>query len=147
AHENPQAVWTGSTNWTPTGLCTQINNGLLIRDEKVAQVFLDQWNLLKDSGSSFPPGLVTHNSTSQKPEDSVTVWFSRTKNRVDLDALNAEVQKAQEGILFLMFMPGASGVYSSIASRMSNPRLYIRGAVSELPTGAQDESQVSVNLV
>ena len=23
----PQAAWTGSTNWTPTGLCTQLNNG------------------------------------------------------------------------------------------------------------------------
>src|SRR5215468_2828281 len=26
--KNAQAVWTGSTNWSPTGLCTQINNGI-----------------------------------------------------------------------------------------------------------------------
>src|SRR5262249_49460632 len=28
----PTTVWTGSTNWQPTGLCTQVNNGLLIDD-------------------------------------------------------------------------------------------------------------------
>src|SRR4029077_8997958 len=35
--KRPRAVWTGSTNWSTTGLCTQVNNGLLIEDNKVAQ--------------------------------------------------------------------------------------------------------------
>ena len=39
ARQNPQAAWTGSTNWSPTGLCTQINNGILIHDIGVAQDF------------------------------------------------------------------------------------------------------------
>ena len=43
----PVAAWTGSTNWTPTGLCTQVNNGLLIEDPAVAQVYLDQWHRLR----------------------------------------------------------------------------------------------------
>ena len=42
----PRAVWTGSTNWAPTGLCTQVNNGLLIEDPDVARVYLDQWHAL-----------------------------------------------------------------------------------------------------
>lgn len=29
------ATWTGSTNWTPTGLCTQLNNGLLIDEAHI----------------------------------------------------------------------------------------------------------------
>jgi hypothetical protein len=28
----PMSVWTGSTNWAPTGLCTQVNNGILIEN-------------------------------------------------------------------------------------------------------------------
>jgi phosphatidylserine/phosphatidylglycerophosphate/cardiolipin synthase-like enzyme len=150
ASEQPQSVWTGSTNWTPTGLCTQINNGLLIQDEKAARIFLDQWNLLRESGRSFPPGLVAHNSTPKQPspgDDSITVWFSRTNRQVDLDALNEEVKGAEEGILFLMFMPGAAGLYSTIAARSQEPALYVRGVVSELPREGGDESQVSVNLV
>src|ERR1700722_2421578 len=30
AHGKPLMVWSGSTNWTPTGLCTQMNNGILV---------------------------------------------------------------------------------------------------------------------
>jgi len=30
------AVWTGSTNWTPTGLCAQSNNTLIVESESIA---------------------------------------------------------------------------------------------------------------
>src|SRR5262249_51100891 len=33
--KKPVIAWTGSTNWAPTGLCTQVNNGLLINDSDV----------------------------------------------------------------------------------------------------------------
>jgi hypothetical protein len=36
----PVSVWTGSTNWAPTGLCTQVNNGILIENADVAGVYL-----------------------------------------------------------------------------------------------------------
>ena len=34
-----QRVWTGSTNWSKTGLCSQANNGLLIQSKRVADAF------------------------------------------------------------------------------------------------------------
>jgi len=43
----PQAVLTGSTNWTATGLCAQTNNVLIIEDPDVAQRYMDYWNKLK----------------------------------------------------------------------------------------------------
>jgi phosphatidylserine/phosphatidylglycerophosphate/cardiolipin synthase-like enzyme len=149
----PVMAWTGSTNWAPTGLCTQINNGLLIEDAEIAQIYLDQWNRLRKAKSAFPPTLVSANS---KPKDfgkegegnvRGSVWFSRTSKGVDLAALTAEVQKAREGILFLMFMPGASGLFSTVAARSAEPNLYVRGVVSELPHGRGDESAVDVNLI
>jgi len=47
ARNNPQAVLTGSTNWTATGLCAQTNNALVIDDPAVAQRYMDYWNALK----------------------------------------------------------------------------------------------------
>jgi phosphatidylserine/phosphatidylglycerophosphate/cardiolipin synthase-like enzyme len=153
AKGKPVMAWTGSTNWTPTGLCTQLNNGLLIEDADVAQIYLDQWNMLADCGSEFPPKLMDSNSqarpmgTDQPGHVRSVVWFTRTRKGVDMDALNEEVEKAREGILFLMFMPGGSGLFSTVAKRSAEPNLYVRGVVSELPRGRGNESEVDVNLV
>jgi phosphatidylserine/phosphatidylglycerophosphate/cardiolipin synthase-like enzyme len=149
----PAIAWTGSTNWSPTGLCTQVNNGLLIEAPEIAQIYLDQWHLLRDAGSEFPKDLIASNSQPKQVGEDVpgrvrsTVWFSRTSKGVDLAALQAEVQKAKEGILFLMFMPGSTGLFSNVAARSAEPDLYVRGVVSELPNGRGDESAVDVNLI
>jgi hypothetical protein len=45
--KTPEAVWTGSTNWTKTGLCTQANNALLVRNAALAQFYLDQWKAVR----------------------------------------------------------------------------------------------------
>jgi phosphatidylserine/phosphatidylglycerophosphate/cardiolipin synthase-like enzyme len=149
----PLVAWTGSTNWAPTGLCTQVNNGLLVEDPEIAQIYLDQWNRLRKAKSGFPQELVAANS-KPKPAGEDTpgrvrsvVWFTRAAKGVDLDALRAEVAKAREGILFLMFMPGSTGLFSDVAARSAEPNLYVRGVVSELPNGRGDESAVDVNLI
>src|SRR5262249_5065360 len=138
---NPLIAWTGSTNWTPTGLCSQLNNGLLINSPEIAGIYLEQWQRLKAAGSAFPQSLVAANSHSKDVGVGTTgsvrssIWFSRTSGGVDLDALRAEVEHAREGILFLMFMPGAAGLFSTVAARTAEPNLYVRGVVSELPHG------------
>jgi hypothetical protein len=150
---NPLTAWTGSTNWAPTGLCTQVNNALLIEDPAVAQVYYQQWQALRKAGSLFPAPFVANNSRP-KPvgEDKAgqvrsTVWFTRTNKGVDMDALRDEVKKAKDGILFLMFMPGAAGLYGDVAARSAEPNLYVRGVVSELPQGRGDESALDVALI
>ena len=47
-------VWTGSTNWSTTGLCTQLNNGLLADAPDVADLYLNQWKVLRGAGSDHP---------------------------------------------------------------------------------------------
>ena len=42
------AVMTGSTNWTPTGLCTQSNNTIIIEDDAIANDYWDYWKRLRD---------------------------------------------------------------------------------------------------
>jgi phosphatidylserine/phosphatidylglycerophosphate/cardiolipin synthase-like enzyme len=46
-----------------------------------------------------------------------------------------------------MFMPGSTGLFSNVAARSSEPNLFVRGVVSELPNGRGDESAVDVNLI
>lgn len=49
----PQAVFTGSTNWTSTGVAGQTNNALLIEDQAVASAFFDYWGRMHD-GDKLP---------------------------------------------------------------------------------------------
>lgn len=70
AADNPLSIWTGSTNWTPTGLCTQLNNALLVDDPDVATAYLAQWKALRKAGSDHPSDLAAGNDTpSQIGED------------------------------------------------------------------------------
>ena len=145
---DPVSVWTGSTKWTPT----RLNNGLVVHDPDVARVYLEQWHRLRDAASTFPASLTTANTTPTTVAPAadaagVTVWFSRTKPKVDLAALQAEVAAATQGILFLMFMSGATGLLADVLTRADEPNLHVRGVVSELPRGRGDESRVKVNLV
>ena len=60
-------------------------------------------------------------------------------------ALKSVIDSATQGILFLMFMPGSTGVLSYVQARQNDPGLYVRGA--ELPKGRDDESSLDVSLV
>lgn len=146
----PKAAWTGSTNWTPTGLCTQINNGLLVRDEGVAQLYMDQWDRLKAAGDSYPKILVDANSKVKRASvggKQVNLWFTRTRDQVDLEALNAEIEKAEDAVLFLMFMPGPSGLLKTIRTKIKqSPKLYAHGVVSTLPD-ADDDTEMETATI
>src|SRR5436190_11621015 len=102
ARGKPNRVWTGSTNWTTTGLCTQLNNALLVHDRQVAAAYLEQWHELRKAASSHPSALATANGKASEIGD-VSVHFTRAKDRIDLTALRDVVRAAKEGVLLLMF--------------------------------------------
>lgn len=91
ARGKPQAVLTGSCNWTGTGLCAQTNNAILIDDPGVAARYMAYWKELKadelahEKGGAFQgTPLRTFNGTAGElkldkgtPEASaVTSYFS-----------------------------------------------------------------------
>jgi hypothetical protein len=81
-----QAVLSGSTNWTETGLCTQSNNAILIEDGKVAELYLAYWKrLLADPQ---PPG----KDLVVKVGNKTAVGFEKSAGVQDqpLRAANAE---------------------------------------------------------
>ena len=150
----PISAWTGSTNWTKTGLCTQINNGLLVKNASFAKEYLDQWDRLRDAESAFPPDLVDYNTDEKvitTNKSKARVWFTKTRGKVDLQALEDIIANAKESIMFLMFQPGGKGPLSSISNRVGEKDLYVKGVVSTLPKtkveGDEEEEEVTVTTV
>ncbi|MBV8188800.1 MAG: hypothetical protein JO339_16290 [Alphaproteobacteria bacterium] len=142
AHQTPQAVWTGSTNWTETGLCTQANNALLVRNPALAQTYLDQWNTLVECGDGSPATLIEANGTPHTVRQlpGVTLWFTPMHAQADLEQARELIYAAKEGVLFLMFNPGpAHTLYNAISdlavpgTQHYDPDLYIQGVLNQDP--------------
>jgi hypothetical protein len=161
----PLMVWSGSTNWATTGLCTQLNNGILIEDKKVADVYKKQWTLLKNDKRTgkngrtdmhFGDALMKSNDEVKTGSAGATgkwnVQFTRTSGAQDMDLLSGLINGANDSILFLMFEPGNSGLLQVIQSRLSpasehfNDKLYIHGVANSLKPGGFGNT-LSVNLV
>jgi phosphatidylserine/phosphatidylglycerophosphate/cardiolipin synthase-like enzyme len=140
--KKPQWVWTGSQNWTKTGLCTQANNSVLIKDEKLATEYFKQWELLKGAENESPKNLKTSNSKSRQISvsgKSVKVWFTPTVGEVDMNEARDIISSAKDAILFLMFNPGPkdsllNGIIETARVKSTSNRLYIRGAINQDPS-------------
>lgn len=136
----PQAVLSGSTNWTATGLCAQTNNAFVIDDPQVAQRYMNYWNILKadqqahqkDPKSFQAPPMRTFDSKGQPYEldasgpdadpSTLTSYFSpntpksRSKSKtgeaepIDMKDLETRVKAAKHAVLFLAFIPGTPSI-------------------------------------
>ncbi len=127
----PTAVWTGSTNWTDTGLCAQTNNTIVVNSADVARTYLAYWNRLVDDKLPTPKPLTAPLNSNQgkalrKADETPTnakvdgkdvqVWFSPNtpvlgtpKTRTvppDLQVVFELMKKANDAIFFLVFNPG-----------------------------------------
>ena len=136
--DSPVLAWTGSTNWSPSGLCTQLNNGVLIENADVAEVYFEHWKKLRDAGNSFPDTLVSSNNNSPTKANNIDIWFTRVKKpsvatdlAIDIAALKQLVDSAEKSILYVMFQPGLEPL-KSIIDRRKEENFYVRGVVSTL---------------
>jgi PLD-like domain len=155
----PQRVLSGSTNWTMTGLCTQANNGIIVNDQKLAQDFLDEWNLLKQAKNGYPKSLAETNSKANTytiDSGTITQWFAPTSGGQDLDYARQLINAAKQGILFLFFNPGVFVTDDKPANKWTllqnilfrhhagtpnyDGSLYIRGVVNQEIAGLTTES-------
>ncbi len=142
ARKKPRWVWTGSQNWTKTGLCTQANNSVLIDDADLAEEYRKQWDLLKEAGDETPKDLKESNSDPRDPDVGkapVRLWFTPTVGQVDLKEARKIIVAAKQAILFLMFNPGPKNtllnqIIETARAGTSGKRLYIRGAINQDPS-------------
>jgi phosphatidylserine/phosphatidylglycerophosphate/cardiolipin synthase-like enzyme len=151
----PERVWTGSTNWTRTGLCTQNNNGLEIADAVIAKAFRDHWQKLHDDGSKSPPALAKagdHEWDFTLQESKLRVWFTPTTKSGDLSEATRLIDNAQQGVLCLMLNPGPDGLLGPVleaANRKGHgtSRLYVRGVLNNFPAQGKDSPRDQLTLL
>lgn len=154
---SPRLTWTGSTNWTMTGLCTQVNNGILIDRPEVAQYYKEEWDALLGAGDEFPATLVDGNGVERSAplgKGSMGTWFAPVHDEVDLDAARALIAGAEEGILFEFFNPGTKNtLFNAIMDRVAADEadgngkvdLYVHGVLNQDPeAGSKDPALVNL---
>ncbi len=162
ASGTPRAILSGSTNWTPTGLCGQANNAIIVECVELAQIYFAYWQLLKASGNEQGADLRKANAT-RKPEcqlgdGTVQVWFSPNTTEEnkpqhgaatppDMAELFHDMENAAEAFFFLTFFPGFPSMVSEAAYlEQKRPELIVRGAVSSpqaLPRQQQGAGQAA----
>ncbi len=152
ANGNGVMVSSGAVNWTTTGMCTQSSNVINIMSAELANLYVAQWNLLKDDtvndNSEQGPTLRQANGT-QKPlvtlpdGTTIQVWFSpntdetmKPKNNPatppDMAQVFAAIQSAKNFVGSLLFIPGYPAVTSEIVNDYPNMNgVMFRVAVSD----------------
>jgi phosphatidylserine/phosphatidylglycerophosphate/cardiolipin synthase-like enzyme len=129
----PIRVWTGSTNFTPSGFLGQTNVGHIVNDPAVAGTYLEYWKLLATDPdreaaragvqelTPHPPNVVPANSTTVvfSPRDSsklLTYYGQRIQDAVNCACLTA-----------------AFGVNDTLAERLASPDDILRFLLLEKP--------------
>jgi hypothetical protein len=141
-NRTPRWIWTGSQNWTKTGLCTQANNSVLIDNHALAKEYVKQWKLLKDAQDATPETLTKSNSaprSMKRKKTPLRLWFTPTVGQVDLQEARDIIEGAKQAILFLMFNPGPKDtllnqIIDRARSGANGKRLYIHGAINQDPS-------------
>lgn len=160
----PKAVLTGSTNWTPTGLCAQSNNILVIEDDAIASRYLDYWNRLLDDDAKQEPEFRADNAKTPpdlrlaKKQGDVRVWFSpNTKQKTkpaksppsppDMADVFQAISSARHGALFLLFSAGAPSILQQLTDvskerSKAGQTFFVRGAISDAKTASQFATRI-----
>ncbi|MGZ3777929.1 MAG: phospholipase D-like domain-containing protein, partial [Mucilaginibacter sp.] len=136
----PKSVLTGSTNWTPNGLCAQSNNASIIDSDKIAKCYDNYFEALKRDTAMFivpsPTSGPTKNVQGKDFRNSnipgnepvtlddgtvITAWFSpntvktsvdKTVVPPDLSQVYSLMRKAEKAIFFAVFLPGTAAITS-----------------------------------
>ncbi len=129
----PSTVWTGSTNFTPSGFLGQTNVGHLVMDEATAQQYLHYWELLRKDPeldvARTGAMKLTPNPPALIPAKSIAQIFSpRTKSEL-LKWYGDRVDDAAGSVMFT----AAFGVTKALLGSFSKDRDFLRFILMEKP--------------
>lgn len=130
---DPTQVWTGSTNFTPSGFLGQTNVGHMIEDEETAKQFLKYWEVLRTDPdlevcrakvmklTPNPPALIDGKSIarvfSPRPKSELLNWYGD------------RVEDAASGVMFT----AAFGVAKQLVPSLAEDCDYLRFILMEKP--------------
>jgi len=128
--DEPVAVWTGSTNVTLGGIYAQSNVGHAVENKRLAQDYLDFWELLAadPENADLRPEV---ESLSPDPDllagPALRAVFSPRSSLAPLEEYAAAAGRAREGVFFT----AAFGINALLAARFVKPHAHLVYAVLE----------------
>jgi phosphatidylserine/phosphatidylglycerophosphate/cardiolipin synthase-like enzyme len=127
---HPVAVWTGSTNFTPSGFLGQANNAHRIRDQGLAAAFAAYWELLAGDPDTrklkAALARLTPDPAQPLPENTLVPVFS-PRSRGMMDWYAAALGAAKGSVFFT----SAFGVDPGLAAVFARPGEHLRLILSE----------------
>ena len=139
---HPIQVWTGSTNITPSGFCGQSNVGHIVRDETVAQMYREYWQMIADDKQRGPlkafVNQFTPNPGPQLEANSISPLFSPRTGESMLDWYGSQMDAASQTVL----LTAAFGVTKKIAEYFDNDKDYLRYVLMEQKCRSEDASNM-----
>ena len=136
----PVEVWTGSTNFTPSGFLGQSNVGHIVRDPAIAREFLAYWT--KMATDPDPEDIQTWCSDRTPyvgdgpPPPGITPLFSPRQRSKMLDWYGDRLEAADQTVM----LTAAFGVTRRLARRFDNDRDFLRFLLMER-RNRSDETQ------
>jgi phosphatidylserine/phosphatidylglycerophosphate/cardiolipin synthase-like enzyme len=132
----PVAVWTGSTNFTPSGFLGQTNVGHLVTDPKVAATYLELWNGL--TANPLPAAAKTtavrlSPNPANVPPKGTSMVFSARLSDLMLQWYGARISDAATSAMFT----GAFSVDPNILAPMAKQGPAMRFILLERPPTAE----------
>jgi phosphatidylserine/phosphatidylglycerophosphate/cardiolipin synthase-like enzyme len=129
--EKPSAVWTGSTNFTPSGFLGQSNVGHIVNEGTVAEKYLQYFKaFVKDPDASTAKAAVTKLTPHPAEligEDSINVVFSPRHRATMLAWYANRMVDACESIMFT----AAFGVNAKFVLPLAHDRDFLRYVLME----------------
>ncbi len=129
--EQPQGIWTGSTNFTAGGIFGQSNVGHVVRDRDVARAYLDYWYRLRaDPAARELRGLnlvATPDPLGEPSYGSTSPIFSPRTSLNVLRWYAERMKAAQQTVTFT----AAFGVNKLLAEVLEEDRDYLRYLILE----------------
>ncbi len=125
-NNQPLEVWTGSTNFTKSGIFGHSNVGHTIRDQNIAKKYLGYWKELATDPTAKKLREWNNKETpipgDLLPPNSITPIFSPRKTYNALDWYVKLMDKANNSI----FLTAAFGINAKLATNLSQDKPYLR---------------------
>jgi phosphatidylserine/phosphatidylglycerophosphate/cardiolipin synthase-like enzyme len=132
---DPVEVWTGSTNFTPSGFLGQTNVGHRVADAETAKQYLDFWKLVKTdpelADARKETARLTPNPLEVIAEKSVARLFSPRAKAEMLDWYGRRMLNAANSVWFT----AAFGVSAQLVGPIAQARDQMRFVLMEKPAG------------
>jgi phosphatidylserine/phosphatidylglycerophosphate/cardiolipin synthase-like enzyme len=143
AGTNPTIVWTGSTNFTPSGFLGQSNVGHLVDDAATAKHYLDYWMVLKTDPSLADARArvmtLTPNPPALIPPASIARVFSP---RLKSELLGWYGDRIEDAVGSVMFT-AAFGVTDKLIGPLAKDRDFLRFILMEKPPTVKVKAALS----